>query len=84
MATRRYVRENANGGWDVLKEGHQRATEHADTRAKAIARARVLARREGGGEILVMGRTGKVVEANTVPPSRGAKRRSGRISATGR
>lgn len=84
VATRRYVRQNAKGGWDVLKEGHQRATAHAETQAKAVARARALARREGGGEVRVLSRTGKVVEANTVPPSRGAKQANGKVTPAGR
>jgi Uncharacterized protein conserved in bacteria (DUF2188) len=84
MATRRYVRQNAKGGWDVVKEGHQRATAHAETQAKAVARARDLARREGGGDVRVLSRAGKVVEANTVPPSRAAKRTNGKVTSSGR
>jgi hypothetical protein len=79
MATTRYVRQNANGGWDVLKEGHQRATAHAETQAKAVARARQLARREGGGEVRVMNSSGKIVDAKTVSAGRAAKRRNGKV-----
>jgi len=84
MATRRYVQQNPKGGWDVVKEGHQRATVHAETQAKAVARARALAMREGGGEVRVLSRTGKVVEANTVPPGRGVKQRNGKVTSSGR
>ncbi|HXE46164.1 MAG TPA: DUF2188 domain-containing protein [Conexibacter sp.] len=67
MATKRYVQQNAHGGWEVLKEGHRRAPNHYETQQKALARARELARREGGGEIRVMNTMGKVVDAVTVP-----------------
>jgi hypothetical protein len=81
MATKRYVKPNASGGWDVLKEGHRRTTVQYDTQRKAVARARDLARREGGGEILVMNTMGKVVDAVTVPATRtGAASRSKRAA----
>jgi hypothetical protein len=67
MATKRYVKPNAHGGWDVLKEGHRRTPVHYETQQKALTRARELARREGGGEIRVMNTMGKVVDAVTVP-----------------
>jgi hypothetical protein len=62
----RYVQPNAAGGWDIVKEGHHRATAHADTKAKAVARARALTRRDGGGEIRIMNATGKMVASDTV------------------
>ncbi len=68
MATNRYVKPNANGGWDILKEGHRRALVHYDTQGKAFARARELTRREGGGEIRLMNAMGKIVRETTVAP----------------
>jgi hypothetical protein len=65
----RYVRQNAGGGWDVVREGHRRATAHEETRGKAVERARDMTRREGGGEVRIMNRTGKIVEARTVRSS---------------
>lgn len=73
MATNRYVKPNAEGGWDILKEGHRRALLHYDTQPKAVRRARELTRREGGGAIRVMNATGKIVRETTV--SAGAPRR---------
>jgi hypothetical protein len=70
MANDRYVVPDGEGGWDVVKEGHLRPTAHADTKAKAVARARQLVRREGGGEVLVMNQAGKITESDTVGPSR--------------
>ena len=65
----RYVQQNAGGGWDVVREGHRRATAHEQTREKAVKRARDMTRRDGGGEVRIINRTGKIVEARTVPRS---------------
>jgi hypothetical protein len=62
----RYVQPGTGGGWDVVKDGHRRATAHAETKEKAIARARELTRRDGGGEVRVMNGTGKIVDSRTV------------------
>jgi hypothetical protein len=74
MATARYVVPNGKNGWDVVKEGHLRGTA-AKTRAKAVARARDMVRREGGGEVLVMNRAGKITDSKTIAGSQGSGRR---------
>jgi 1,2-phenylacetyl-CoA epoxidase PaaB subunit len=76
MANDRYVVPNGEGGWDVVKEGHLRATAHATTKAKAIAQARRLVRRDGGGEVWVMNQAGKVTESDTVRPRESSGRRA--------
>jgi 1,2-phenylacetyl-CoA epoxidase PaaB subunit len=76
MASKRYVRENDHGGWDVLQEGHHRSSVHAATKADAVAQARKVIRREGGGEVKVMNRAGKIVTADTVTVPRSRTRRS--------
>lgn len=73
MANTRYVKQASNGGWEVVKEGHRRATAHGATKTDAVKAARRLVRHEGGGEIRIMNRTGKVTDADSVPRS---KRRS--------
>jgi hypothetical protein len=61
MIGKRYVQPSrSDGGWEVLKEGHRRATIHTATQEQAVAQARTLARQEGGGKISVLDRTGKV------------------------
>jgi len=70
MAGKRYVKEASSGGWDVVKEGHRRATAHGVTKRDAVSRARGLLREEGGGEVQVMNRTGKIVEIDRVPAKR--------------
>jgi hypothetical protein len=66
-ANDRYVRESAGGGWEVVKEGHRRATAHSSSKAGALAQARAMARREGG-EVRLL-RDGKIV-----PQERAARR----------
>jgi hypothetical protein len=66
MASTRYVKKASGRGWDVVKEGHRRPTAHGATKADAVNVARELIRREGGGEIRVLNRTGKVVDASRV------------------
>jgi hypothetical protein len=74
MIGRRYVQPNmSDGGWEVLKEGHRRATIHTATQEQAVAQARTLARREGGGKISVLDRTGKVSNTVIVPSSAPAR-----------
>jgi uncharacterized protein DUF2188 len=70
MGSTRYVEKGDDGGWDVVKEGHRRATAHSATKKGAVEAARELVRNDGGGEVRIMNRTGKVVEAATVPRRR--------------
>jgi Uncharacterized protein conserved in bacteria (DUF2188) len=71
MTNTRYVKRKASGrGWDIVKEGHRRATAHGATKADAVETARKLVLQEGGGEIQVLNRTGKVVDERTVRPPR--------------
>ncbi len=66
MATRRDVKQNAAGGWDVLRAGDRRAAVSADTRKQALARAREQVRREGGGEVRLVNDAGKIVRSGRV------------------
>jgi len=70
MENTRYVKKASGRGWDVVKEGHRRATAHGATKADAVETARELIRQEGGGEIRILNRTGKVVDASKVSRSR--------------
>lgn len=66
MSNTRYVRKAENGSWEIRKEGHRRATGRSQTKAGALRAARQAVRSEGGGEVVLMNRTGKVVEASRV------------------
>jgi hypothetical protein len=67
MASKRYVRPS-RGGWDILAEGQRRTVLRSATKSSAIARAREIVRREGGGEVRVMNRFGKVTGFSQVRP----------------
>jgi hypothetical protein len=71
----RYVRPSSDGGWDVVKEGHRRATDTAPTQRDALARAKAQTRREGGGEVRLMNRSGKIVSSDTVSRPRAKRAR---------
>lgn len=66
MAVNRYVKQNARGSWDVLKEGHRRSAVTATSKGAAVTRARALVSREGGGEVRVLNDVGKIADAQTV------------------
>jgi Uncharacterized protein conserved in bacteria (DUF2188) len=66
VATKRDVKQNASGGWDVLREGDRRAAVRVDTKERALARARDLVRREGGGEVRVVNDAGKIVRSSHI------------------
>jgi hypothetical protein len=73
MKNTRYVRKAASGNWEVTKEGHVRPTGRSRTKGGAIEAARDAVREDGGGEVLVLNRTGKVVESDLIArPKRAA------------
>jgi hypothetical protein len=74
MIGKRYVQPSRkDSSWEVLEEGHRRATIHAATQEQAVAQARTLARREGGGKISVRDRTGKISKTVVVQSSASAR-----------
>ncbi|MGE0065720.1 MAG: DUF2188 domain-containing protein [Solirubrobacterales bacterium] len=63
----RYVVPNSErGGWDVVKEDHQRASAHARTKAEAIDRGREIVKGQGGGELRIANKKGKLIDSDTV------------------
>ncbi|MGE2733831.1 DUF2188 domain-containing protein [Mycolicibacterium vaccae] len=64
----RHVVPNDGGGWDVQKPGASRASAHYDTQAEAIDRARQILNNDGGGELRIHGRDGKIRDSDTIPP----------------
>lgn len=64
----RYVVQNKDrGGWDVVKEDHERASAHFDTQAEAIARAKEIVDTSGrgDGEVRIQGRDGKFRDSDS-------------------
>lgn len=64
----RHVVPNPDGGWDVKKPGGSRSSGHAGTQAEAISRAKEIVRNQGGGEVRIHGRDGKIRDSDTVKP----------------
>lgn len=65
----RYVVPNSRkGGWDIIKEGHRRATGYAKTKQEAVANARQAVRKDGGGELRIVNRSGKLTSSDTIRP----------------
>jgi len=73
MASKRDVKRNASGGWDVLREGDRRGAVRTETKEQALARARDVVRREGGGEVRVVNDAGKIVRASRVGRQAGSR-----------
>jgi hypothetical protein len=72
----RYVQSNKErGGWDVVKEDHERASVHTDTKAEAINRARTIVRNQGGGELRIKNQQGHLIDSDTIKPGRESPRR---------
>ncbi|MBA2720271.1 MAG: DUF2188 domain-containing protein [Chloroflexi bacterium] len=67
-ANRRIVKPNPDGGWDVSKPGAERASGHFGTQHEAIDRGRQILGNDGGGELTIMGRDGRIRDSDTVPP----------------
>jgi len=65
--TDRYVQPNkTRGGWDVVKEDHQRASAHTRTKAEAITRASQIITNEGGGELRIKDQHGQFIDSDTI------------------
>lgn len=60
MAKPKHFVVRSDTGWNVIREGDRRPTARTDTRQAALAKARQLSRSEGG-DVRVLGRSGKIV-----------------------
>ena len=68
--TDRYVVPNTEGGWDVVKEDHKRASAHTRTKKEAVDRGRQIVRKAGGGDLRIQNREGEFIDSDTVAPGR--------------
>lgn len=64
----RHVVPNPDGGWDVKAPGAKRASTHHDTQAEAERRAKEIVGNNGGGEVRIHGRDGRIRDSDTVAP----------------
>lgn len=74
---RRDVTPSSKGGWDVREPGSSRASSHHDTQQKAIDAGRRVLKNQGGGELRIKGRDGRVREQDTVPRGNDPRRSKG-------
>jgi Uncharacterized protein conserved in bacteria (DUF2188) len=65
MSTKLYVLP-VRGGWGIVAEGRRRPMLQHSTRSRAVALAREAALRQGGGEVLVLNRSGEVIDSKAV------------------
>lgn len=64
----RDVVPDGEGGWKVTKPGGERASARATTQREAEQRAKEIVGGEGGGEVRVHGRDGRIRDSDTVAP----------------
>ncbi len=64
----RHVVPNPHGGWDVKAPGAKRSSGHANTQADAERIAKRIVGNQGGGEVVIHGRDGKIRDSDTVAP----------------
>jgi hypothetical protein len=69
MSSNRHVVPNPDGGWDIKKPGSSRSSAHETRQADAIKRAKQIVRNQGGGEVRVHGRDGRIRDSDTVAPA---------------
>jgi hypothetical protein len=58
------------GGWEVKSPGRTTSDSHHRTQKAAEERAKRELGREGGGEVRIHGRDGKIRDSDTVPPAK--------------
>jgi hypothetical protein len=68
MPSNRHVVPNPKGGWDIKKPGGTRSSGHEKTQSDAVRRAKDIVANQGGGEVRVHGRDGKIRDSDTVAP----------------
>lgn len=64
----RTVHPRDDGKWGNRRNGNERDTSVHDTQRDAINAARDDVRNNGGGELTIIGRDGKIRDKDTVPP----------------
>ncbi|GFO59096.1 hypothetical protein GMST_14210 [Geomonas silvestris] len=59
-----HVVPNGDGGWDVKRNGADRASVHVDTKQEAIDRGRVISQNQGT-ELVIHNRDGKISNSDS-------------------
>ncbi len=64
----RHVVPDGAGGWNIVKPGASRRSDHTDRQSDAIDRAREIVQNDGGGEVVIHRPDGRIRDSDTVPP----------------
>ncbi len=67
-ANRRIVQQRDDNRWEVKAPQADRASSTHDSQSDAINRTRQILQNDGGGELTIKGRDGKIRDSDTVPP----------------
>ncbi|MBF4632616.1 DUF2188 domain-containing protein [Clavibacter michiganensis subsp. phaseoli] len=64
---RHVVPNTDRGGWDVVKEGHQRASAHAPTQKAAEKRAKEIVEKtgRGNGDVIIHRKNGQIRDSDS-------------------
>lgn len=64
----RTVYRREDGQWANKRNDASRASSLHDTQTQANSAGRDMLRNQGGGELTTLGRTGRIVSKDTIPP----------------
>lgn len=67
MPANYHVSGNRSSGYNVRREGANRASAHVSTKAQAEKLAKQFSRNLGGGEVRIHGPNGRIMDSDTVP-----------------
>ena len=62
----RHVTRRPDGDWQVIRPNTSRASAVEPTQSAAIDRAREILENDGGGELVIHGRDGKIRDSDTI------------------
>lgn len=68
QSNKRVVQKRDDGDWEVKAPGARRASAVTPTQSAGIDRARRILGNDGGGELQIRGKDGKIREQDTIEP----------------
>jgi len=61
------TKDRKTGKWNVKEEKKEKPLKQAKTQEKAIEEAKEEIKKSGGGELIIHGKDGKIIDKNTIP-----------------
>jgi hypothetical protein len=68
MSKGRTVSRRPDGSWENKRNDSDRASSVHDTQAEAVKAAKAMEKQQGGGDVTIKGRDGKIRSKDTVAP----------------